>query len=71
MEFNKTTYNNKALFSRFIDKELVPNTSVLKENPLLLIIDYIDFYKTRNILNKLMDIRVDIRIVPPRYIDLL
>jgi hypothetical protein len=65
MEFNKTIYNNKELFSRFIDEELVLDTSISKENLLLLIIDYVAFYKTRNILNKLKDIRVDIGIVPP------
>jgi hypothetical protein len=71
IEFNKTAYNNKELFSRFIDEELVPDTGVLKENPLLLIMDYTAFYKTRDILNKFKDIRVDIGMVLPRYTGLL
>jgi hypothetical protein len=49
----------------------VLNTSVSKENLLLLIMDYTAFYKTCDILNKLKDIGVDIGIVPPRYTSLL
>jgi hypothetical protein len=71
MEFNKTIYNNKELFSRFINEELVPDISVSKDNPLLLIMDCTAFYKTRDILNKLKDIRVDIGMVPSGYTGLL
>jgi hypothetical protein len=71
VEFNKTAYNNKELSSRFIDEELVPDTGVSKENPLLLIMDCTAFYKTRNILNKLKDTGVDIGMVPPGHTGLL
>jgi hypothetical protein len=71
MEFNKIAYNNEELFSRFIDEELVPDTSVSKDNPLLLIMDYATFHKTRDVLNKLKDIGVDVGMVPPRHTSLL
>jgi hypothetical protein len=71
VEFNKTAYNNEELFSRFIDEELVLDTGVSKENPLLLIMDCAAFHKTRDILNKLKDTGVDVGMVPPRHTSLL
>jgi hypothetical protein len=71
VEFNKTAYNNEELFSRFIDEELVPDTGVSKENPLLLIMDCAAFHKTRDILNKLKDTGVDVGMVPPGHTGLL
>jgi hypothetical protein len=70
VEFNKTAYNTKELFSKFIDKELAA-IGVSKDNPLLLIIDCAASHKTPNILRKLKELGIEVRMIPPRLIGLL
>ena len=63
VEFNKTAYNNEALFNQWMDEEYA--SAIIGMEEVLLVMDVATFHKTDAIKKRLKELKTTLALIPP------